>query len=156
MNALGGAADPFGLGVVSGQLLAQYFWAETRDINISPREGKLPGGYFDRGEFFFRVMLDHRLLHLLDRRRYTKSHPIFFDWDKVDVTPEAMQMLEAAAADYKATKPGRIKVVGYDDLSGSPEHAQLISERRASAVDTVLQRLGVTPWRSSDFFSWTK
>ena len=55
LNALDGAADPYGLGVVTGQQIAQYFWSQTRGVGISPREGKLPGGYFDRGEFLFRV-----------------------------------------------------------------------------------------------------
>jgi hypothetical protein len=55
INALNGAADPYKLGVVSGEQLAQYIWAETRGLGISPRHGKLPGGYFDRGEFLFRA-----------------------------------------------------------------------------------------------------
>lgn len=54
VNALEGKADPYDLGVVTGVQIAQYFWSETREIGISPREGKLPGGYFDRGEFLFR------------------------------------------------------------------------------------------------------
>jgi hypothetical protein len=55
LNALSGAADPYGLGVITGQQLAQYLWSQTVSMGLSPREGKLPGGYFDQGEFFFRV-----------------------------------------------------------------------------------------------------
>jgi hypothetical protein len=55
VNALAGAADPYGLGVVTGQQISQYLWSQTRGLGISPREGKLPGGYFDRGEFLFRT-----------------------------------------------------------------------------------------------------
>ena len=54
-NALEGDADPYGLGVITGEQLQQYLFAKTRSIGISPREGKLPGGFFDRGEFLFRV-----------------------------------------------------------------------------------------------------
>jgi hypothetical protein len=54
-NALEGDADPYNVGVVTGQQLSQYLFAHTRGLGISPREGKLPGGYFDRGEFLFRV-----------------------------------------------------------------------------------------------------
>jgi hypothetical protein len=61
INALEGAADPYGLGVVTGQQIAQFFWAHTRGLGISPRDGKLPGGYFDRGEFLFRVGLSRPL-----------------------------------------------------------------------------------------------
>jgi uncharacterized caspase-like protein len=55
LYAISGAADPYGLGVVTGQQIQQYLWAKVHDSGISPREGKLPGGYFDRGEFLFRV-----------------------------------------------------------------------------------------------------
>jgi hypothetical protein len=57
VDALRGAADPYGLGVITGQQLAQYLWSQTRGIGISPRNGKLPGGYFDQGEFLFRTAI---------------------------------------------------------------------------------------------------
>jgi hypothetical protein len=43
--------------VITGQQIEQYLWSQTRGIGISPREGKLPGGYFDQGEFVFRTGL---------------------------------------------------------------------------------------------------
>jgi OOP family OmpA-OmpF porin len=68
---------------------------------------------------------------------------VFFDWDKYNITPEGMQILEAAAAHYKAGGAVQIQVTGYTDLTGSPGYNQRLSERRANAVATVLQRLGV-------------
>jgi CHRD domain/Caspase domain len=64
VNALGGAADPYGLGVATGQQIGQYLWSQTRGLGISPREGKLPGGYFDQGEFVFRVGLSRLPIQL--------------------------------------------------------------------------------------------
>jgi OmpA-OmpF porin, OOP family len=68
---------------------------------------------------------------------------VFFDWDKYNITPEGMQILEAAAAHYKAGGAVQIQVTGYTDLTGSAGYNQRLSERRANAVATVLQRLGV-------------
>jgi OmpA-OmpF porin, OOP family len=68
---------------------------------------------------------------------------VFFDWDKYNITPEGMQILEAAAAHYKAGGAVQIQVTGYTDLTGSAGYNQRLSERRASAVAAVLERLGI-------------
>ncbi len=68
---------------------------------------------------------------------------VFFDWDKYNITPEGMQILEAAAAHYRAGGAVQIQVTGYTDLTGSPGYNQRLSERRAGAVAAVLERLGV-------------
>ena len=68
---------------------------------------------------------------------------VFFDWDKYNITPEGMQILEAATAHYKAGGAVQIQVTGYTDLTGSPGYNQRLSERRANAVATVLGRLGI-------------
>jgi OmpA-OmpF porin, OOP family len=68
---------------------------------------------------------------------------VFFDWDKYNITPEGMQILEAAAAHYKAGGAVQIQVTGYTDLTGSAGYNQRLSVRRAAAVAAVLARLGV-------------
>lgn len=68
---------------------------------------------------------------------------VFFDWDKYNITPEGMQILEAAAAHWRAGGAVQIQVTGYTDLSGPPGYNQRLSERRANAVATVLERLGI-------------
>ncbi len=68
---------------------------------------------------------------------------VFFDWDKYNITPEGMQILEAAAAHWKAGAAVQIQVTGYTDLSGSAGYNQRLSERRANAVAVALERLGV-------------
>jgi outer membrane protein OmpA-like peptidoglycan-associated protein len=54
-----------------------------------------------------------------------------------------MQILQAAAAQYRAGGVVQIQVNGYTDLSGSPGDNQQLSERRANAVAVALERLGV-------------
>src|SRR5215472_4367120 len=68
---------------------------------------------------------------------------VFFDWDRYNITPEGMQILEAAAAHWKAGGAVQIQVTGYTDLSGSAGYNQRLSERRANAVAVALQRLGI-------------
>jgi OmpA-OmpF porin, OOP family len=68
---------------------------------------------------------------------------VFFDWDKYNITPEGMQILQAAAAHWKAGGAVQIQVTGYTDLSGSAGYNQRLSERRANAVAVALESMGV-------------
>ena len=68
---------------------------------------------------------------------------VFFDWDKYTITPEGMGILQQAAAAYRAGGAVQIQITGYTDRSGSPGYNQRLSERRASAVATALEGLGV-------------
>jgi OmpA-OmpF porin, OOP family len=68
---------------------------------------------------------------------------VFFDWDKYNITPEGMRIIELAADHYKAGGRVQITVTGYTDTSGSPGYNQRLSERRANAVAAALERLGV-------------
>jgi OmpA-OmpF porin, OOP family len=70
---------------------------------------------------------------------------VFFDWDKYNITPEGTQILEAAAAHWKAGGAVQIQVTGYTDLSGSAGYNQRLSERRANAVASALAGMGVAP-----------
>lgn len=45
---------------------------------------------------------------------------MFFDWDKYNITPEGMQVIQLAANQYKSGSSVRLQVTGYTDLSGSP------------------------------------
>src|SRR3954454_3473870 len=68
---------------------------------------------------------------------------VFFDWDRYTITPEGMGILQQAAAAFRAGGSVQIQVTGYTDRSGSPGYNQRLSERRASAVATALEGLGV-------------
>jgi OmpA-OmpF porin, OOP family len=68
---------------------------------------------------------------------------VFFDWDKYNITPEGAQIIQLAANKYKAGGRVTIQVTGYTDTSGSAGYNQRLSERRANAVATALERLGV-------------
>ena len=68
---------------------------------------------------------------------------VFFDWDRAEITPAGMGVLEQAANAYKAGGSVRIQVTGYTDLSGSAGYNHRLSERRANNVSNALAKLGV-------------
>jgi len=68
---------------------------------------------------------------------------VFFDFDKSNLTPEAMQVVAAAVMTAKDTGMVRIVVTGHTDTVGSQRYNQALSERRAGAVKTEIVRLGL-------------
>jgi len=68
---------------------------------------------------------------------------VFFDFDKSDITPEARQIIEQAAAAAKSQGSARIDVTGHTDTVGTVAYNQKLSERRAAAVKKVLVELGI-------------
>jgi outer membrane protein OmpA-like peptidoglycan-associated protein len=68
---------------------------------------------------------------------------VFFDWNRANITPEAQQIVEAAAATYKAGPPTAVQVTGHTDTSGSAAYNQKLSVRRANVVAAALAQAGV-------------
>jgi len=68
---------------------------------------------------------------------------VFFDWDKYNITPEGLQIIQLAANQYRAGGSVRLQVTGFTDTSGSASYNQRLSERRANAVAAALEKLGV-------------
>jgi outer membrane protein OmpA-like peptidoglycan-associated protein len=70
---------------------------------------------------------------------------VFFDFDKSNLTPEAMQVVTAAVMTAKASGMVQIRVTGHTDTVGSQAYNQALSERRAVAVKAEITRLGMNP-----------
>jgi len=68
---------------------------------------------------------------------------VFFDWDRANITPDAQQIIDAAAATFKSGPPVPVQVVGHTDTSGSPEYNQKLSVRRAQNVAGALAQAGL-------------
>jgi OmpA-OmpF porin, OOP family len=68
---------------------------------------------------------------------------VFFDWDRYNITPEGMSIIQQAANQFKSGAPVTLQVTGYTDLSGSAGYNQRLSERRANAVANAMVRFGV-------------
>lgn len=71
------------------------------------------------------------------------SYLVFFDWDRSDLSNQAIATIRQAAAAYKTSGNARITAVGHTDSSGPPEYNQALSLRRANTVKRALMREGV-------------
>ena len=68
---------------------------------------------------------------------------MFFDWDKSDITAEAADTLNRAAAAYKETGSARITLAGHADRSGPADYNVGLSQRRNEAVRDYLTGQGI-------------
>jgi outer membrane protein OmpA-like peptidoglycan-associated protein len=71
------------------------------------------------------------------------AYMVFFDWDKYNLTPEAQQIVQAAAEAARKDGYARIVVTGHTDTSGSAEYNEGLSMRRAESVRQALVDLGL-------------
>lgn len=71
------------------------------------------------------------------------SFMVFFDWDKSDLSPAALDTIQRAAAAYRTKGGAQIKASGHTDRSGSEAYNMGLSLRRANAVKDALVRAGV-------------
>ncbi|MBM3516657.1 MAG: OmpA family protein [Alphaproteobacteria bacterium] len=72
-----------------------------------------------------------------------RNYIVFFDWDRYDLTTEALAILRDAAANYQSAELTRIMATGHADRSGPDAYNEALSVRRAEAVRDELVRLGV-------------
>ncbi|HVE22522.1 MAG TPA: carbohydrate porin [Acidocella sp.] len=71
------------------------------------------------------------------------TYLVFFDWDKYNLTPRAVEIIGNAATDSRSQSVTTINVSGYTDTSGLAVYNQKLSVRRAKAVAAQLISDGV-------------
>jgi hypothetical protein len=74
-----------------------------------------------------------------------KSFMVFFDWDKANLSPQALSTIKQAADSFKASGTARITATGHTDTSGTPQYNMALSLRRAESVKGALVKEGVAP-----------
>ncbi|SKA16925.1 OmpA family protein [Enhydrobacter aerosaccus] len=72
-----------------------------------------------------------------------KTFMVFFDWDSIKLSDQALRTLTQAGDAYKTSGNVQVTVTGHTDTSGSPQYNMALSLRRANAVKDVLVRQGV-------------
>lgn len=72
-----------------------------------------------------------------------RNYIVFFDWNKADITPEALAILRSAAENAKTGNISRIEATGHADRSGTTKYNLGLSQRRALAVQQQLAKLGI-------------
>ena len=75
-----------------------------------------------------------------EQTKVTLDSTVAFGKDSAVLRPKAKKRLAEIAATLKGKGAGSLAVVGYTDDLGSAEHGQVLSEKRAEAVSTVLKK----------------
>jgi len=71
------------------------------------------------------------------------SFMVFFDWDRANISDQALTTIRQAASAFKAKGSARITATGHTDTSGPESYNMALSLRRANAVKDALVREGV-------------
>jgi iron complex outermembrane receptor protein len=72
-----------------------------------------------------------------------RSYMVFFDFNKSDLTPEAVQIVDTAAKNAGPAKVTQITVTGHTDTVGSDAYNMRLSRRRAESVAAQLEKDGI-------------
>jgi outer membrane protein OmpA-like peptidoglycan-associated protein len=73
----------------------------------------------------------------------TTSFMVFFDWDRSNLSQQALNTIKQAADAYRTKGSARITATGHADKSGPENYNMALSLRRANAVKDALVRDGV-------------
>ncbi|CAN5849101.1 hypothetical protein BH11PSE3_BH11PSE3_46550 [soil metagenome] len=73
----------------------------------------------------------------------TQSFMVFFDWDRSNLSQQAIQTVGQAAAAFKTKGSARITATGHTDTSGPEAYNMALSLRRANTVKNELVRQAV-------------
>ena len=72
-----------------------------------------------------------------------KSYLVFFDFNKSDLTPQAVSIVNTAAANAGPAKVTKLEVTGHTDTVGSDAYNMRLSRRRAESVASQLEKDGI-------------
>jgi len=72
-----------------------------------------------------------------------RSYLVFFDFNKSDLTPQAVQIVDQAASNAGPAKVTRLTVTGHTDTVGSDAYNMRLSRRRAESVAARLEKDGI-------------
>lgn len=81
--------------------------------------------------------------------RAFEDENIYFDFDRYNLKPEAVRVLDAKAAFLKAHPELRIQIEGHCDERGTSEYNLALGERRARSAQQYLVRVGIEQSRIS-------
>lgn len=76
-----------------------------------------------------------------------KADIVYFEYDKFTLTDEGMESLNVLAKFLETAPSSKLKIEGHCDIRGSIEYNLALGQRRADAVKTYLESLGVDSLR---------
>jgi outer membrane protein OmpA-like peptidoglycan-associated protein len=145
MVGLGWNIDP----MFRVNLEGRYFGTTQPNYNYTVGGGTVSGNYNNNN---FSAMLS---LHIKFGAPMAAAPPpptpmpaatsfmVFFDWDRSNLSQQALATIGQAAQAFKAKGSARITATGHTDTSGPENYNMALSLRRANAVKDALVRNGV-------------
>ena len=73
-----------------------------------------------------------------------RNYLVFFDFDRSNLTPEALAIVRTAASNAPKAGVVRLRVTGHADRAGTDAYNQRLSQRRADTVKAELVRQGIS------------
>jgi hypothetical protein len=73
------------------------------------------------------------------------SYMVFFDWDRSDLSSQAMATMQQAAGTFKNGGQSGVTAVGYTDTSGPRDYNMALSLRRSNTLKTAMVQQGGVP-----------
>jgi outer membrane protein OmpA-like peptidoglycan-associated protein len=73
-----------------------------------------------------------------------QSYLVFFDFNKSDLTPQALGIVDTAAQNAQSGKVTQMTVTGHTDTVGSDAYNMRLSRRRADSVAARLEKDGIS------------
>ncbi len=155
-NAQSGAAGGAAIGGIAGAVLNDDNPLAGAVVGavIGGAIGGAIGTQLDRQEADLRRDLGNRQIRIVNTGSeliVTMPQDILFTTDSAVVRPDLQSDLYVLADSLNDYPGSRIEVIGHTDDVGVAAYNQLLSERRANAVATVLRNGGVSAGRISAF-----
>ncbi|TPG52804.1 OmpA family protein [Sphingomonas glacialis] len=128
---------------VAGPRRDRFDW-ESRDRVVVVEQRGPQGGGWDRGAmrgYGFRQTSRGAMMRL--------DEDVLFATDSAVLRPGAIDKLRTLANYLRSESGVRVAIDGYTDSRGTDAHNQALSERRADAVRTAFDQMGVTRARFS-------
>jgi OOP family OmpA-OmpF porin len=72
-----------------------------------------------------------------------RSYMVFFDFNKSDLTPQAISIVDQAAKNAGPANVTQLTVTGHTDTVGSDAYNMRLSRRRAESVAAELEKMGI-------------
>jgi len=146
-----GAATGAGAGAVIGQAIGKNTKGTLIGAGIGAAVGGIAGNligvYMDKQEQQLRQLEAANIQRNQDVLTATFKSDFFFDLNSADLKPGANSELDRVASVLNSYPQTTIRVEGHTDASGSVEHNQALSERRAQTVKNALVQRGVAAQR---------
>lgn len=146
-----GARDQYPQQAATAQAMFDC-WLEQQEENFQPEHINLCKLKFEQAMKDMGAWPPKQVVAAAPQPKLISEYIVYFDFDKHNLRPDAIDILKQVKADSISVKPEKIYVSGNADRSGSDKYNKKLSERRAKAVANYLKKIGVPAELTTESF----